>query len=218
MKDENGLTPKQAAFVKEYLIDKNATQAAIRAGYSARTAQWQGPQQLAKPHVVEQINKELMLQHERTEITADRVLRELAAIAFADTRKLYREDGSIKSPGELDDRTASALAGIDTEERDGEDGCRAYTRKVKQWDKVKALELLGKHLGLYPTRGTLSIALDGQVDVQHTHRIEGRRVARRLILEEIRDEDSLSLDTGTGTGTGRVALPLNTDDFGEEDG
>ena len=71
------------------------------------------------------------------------------------------------------------------------------------------MELLGKHLGLYPTRGTLSIALDGQVDVQHTHRIEGRRVARRLILEEIREEDGLSLETGTG----RVALPLNTDDF-----
>ena len=213
MKDKNGLTPKQAAFVKEYLIDKNATQAAIRAGYSAKTADRIGPELLGKTCVEAAVNRNLIKQQERTEVTADRVLRELAAIAFADTRKLYREDGSIKSPGELDDRTASALAGIDTEERDGEDGYRAYTRKVKQWDKVKALELLGKHLGLYPTRGTLSIALDGQVDVQHTHRIEGRRVARRLILEEIREEDGLSLDTGTG----RVALPLNTDDFGEED-
>ena len=213
MKDKNGLTPKQAAFVKEYLIDKNATQAAIRAGYSAKTADRIGPELLGKTCVEAAVNRNLIKQQERTEVTADRVLRELAAIAFADTRRLYREDGSIKSPGELDDRTASALAGIDTEERDGEDGYRAYTRKVKQWDKVKALELLGKHLGLYPTRGTLSIALDGQVDVQHTHRIEGRRVARRLILEEIREEDGLSLDTGTG----RVALPLNTDDFGEED-
>ena len=213
MKDKNGLTPKQAAFVKEYLIDKNATQAAIRAGYSAKTADRIGPELLGKTCVEAAVNRNLIKQQERTEVTADRVLRELANIAFADTRKIYREDGSIKSPGELDDRTASALAGIDTEERDGEDGYRAYTRKVKQWDKVKALELLGKHLGLYPTRGTLSIALDGQVDVQHTHRIEGRRVARRLILEEIREEDGLSLDTGTG----RVALPLNTDDFGEED-
>ena len=212
MKDKNGLTPKQAAFVKEYLIDKNATQAAIRAGYSAKTADRIGPELLGKTCVEAAVNRNLIKQQERTEVTADRVLRELAAIAFADTRRLYREDGSIKSPGELDDRTASALAGIDTEERDGEDGYRAYTRKVKQWDKVKALELLGKHLGLYPTRGTLSIALDGQVDVQHTHRIEGRRVARRLILEEIREEDGLSLDTGTG----RVALPLNTDDYGEE--
>ena len=213
MKDKNGLTPKQAAFVKEYLIDKNATQAAIRAGYSAKTADRIGPELLGKTCVEAAVNRNLIKQQERTEVTADRVLRELANIAFADTRRLYREDGSFKSPGELDDRTASALAGIDTEERDGEDGYRAYTRKVKQWDKVKALELLGKHLGLYPTRGTLSIALDGQVDVQHTHRIEGRRVARRLILEEIREEDGLSLDTGTG----RVALPLNTDDFGEED-
>lgn len=214
MKDEDGLNPKQAIFVREYLIDKNATKAAIRAGYSAKTADRIGPELLGNSCVKDAVNRALIKQQERTEVTADRVLRELAAIAFADTRKLYREDGSIKSPGELDDRTASALAGIDTEERDGEDGCRAYTRKVKQWDKVKALELLGKHLGLYPTRGTLSIALDGQVDVQHTHRIEGRRVARRLILEEIREEDGLSLDTGTG----RVALPLNTDDFGEEDG
>ena len=110
---------------------------------------------------------------------------------------------SIKSPGELDDRTASALAGIDTEERNDEDGYRAYTRKVKQWDKVKALELLGKHLGLYPTRGSVSLTLDGQVDVNHTMQIEGRRVARRLILEEVRDEP--------------LALPNSSiEDFGEE--
>ena len=204
MKDENGLTPKQAAFVKEYLIDKNATQAAIRAGYSAKSAEWQGPQQLAKPHVVEQIKKELLLQQQRTEITADRVLRELANIAFADTRQFYSDDGTIKLPGELDDGTASALAGVDTEERDGEDGIRTTTRKIRQWDKVKALELLGKHLGLYPTRGSVSLTLDGQVDVNHTMQIEGRRVARRLILEEVRDEP--------------LALPNpNTEDFGEEE-
>ena len=203
MKDKNGLTPKQAAFVKEYLIDKNATQAAIRAGYSARTADRIGPELLGKTCVEAEVNRNLIKQQERTEVTADRVLRELASIAFADTRKLYREDGSIKSPGELDDRTASALAGIDTEERNDEDGYRAYTRKVKQWDKVKALELLGKHLGLYPTRGSVSLTLDGQVDVNHTMQIEGRRVARRLILEEVRDEP--------------LALPNSSiEDFGEE--
>ncbi|MDD4455612.1 MAG: hypothetical protein PHI67_09935, partial [Candidatus Methanomethylophilaceae archaeon] len=65
-------------------------------------------------------------------------------------------------------------------------------------------DLLGKYLGMYQTRGTLSIALDGQVDVNHTHRIEGRRIARRLILEEVRDEP--------------LALPNpNTEDFGEEE-
>jgi len=203
VKDKNGLTPKQAAFVKEYLIDKNATQAAIRAGYSARTADRIGPELLGKTCVEAEVNRNLIKQQERTEVTADRVLRELASIAFADTRKLYREDGSIKSPGELDDRTASALAGIDTEERNDEDGYRAYTRKVKQWDKVKALELLGKHLGLYPTRGSVSLTLDGQVDVNHTMQIEGRRVARRLILEEVRDEP--------------LALPNSSiEDFGEE--
>ena len=83
-----GLTPKQQRFVDEYLIDLNATQAAIRAGYSVNTAAVQGYEHLQKPHIQSAIAAARARQQERTEITADRVIREIAAIALADSREL----------------------------------------------------------------------------------------------------------------------------------
>ena len=83
-----GLSPKQAAFVAEYLIDLNATRAAIRAGYSERTAGWTGCRLLRNAAVREAVEREQARRAERTGITADRVLAELANIAFADPRDL----------------------------------------------------------------------------------------------------------------------------------
>ena len=74
------MTPKQAAFVDEYLIDLNATQAAIRAGYSAKTAGWIGNQQLAKTHISAEIAKRMEDRSKRTEITQDRVLTDIELI------------------------------------------------------------------------------------------------------------------------------------------
>lgn len=71
------LTPKQSAFVREYLIDMNAKQAAIRAGYSKKTAEWQGPQLLGKTHVSEIIKTEMNKRAERLEVDADAVIKRL---------------------------------------------------------------------------------------------------------------------------------------------
>ena len=142
------VTPRQAAFVNEYLIDLNATQAAIRAGYSQRRAQEIGYQLLHKPTVAEAIQKALAERSERVKLDADWVVCRL------------REEAEFTGEG-------SSHSG-----------------------RVRALELLGKHLGLFPLRGNLSLSLDGPVDVQHASLLEGRRVARRLILEEIRDESA----------------------------
>ena len=84
------LTPKQARFVDEYLIDLNATQASIRAGYSAKTACWIGPQLLGKTHVAQLIAERVKAREQRTEITQDRVIAELAKIAFGDQRSLMQ--------------------------------------------------------------------------------------------------------------------------------
>lgn len=84
------LTPKQKRFVDEYLIDLNATQAAIRAGYSKRTAEWIGPQLLGKTHVSEAVTERMRARELRTEITQDRVLQELAKIAFSDIRRAIK--------------------------------------------------------------------------------------------------------------------------------
>ncbi len=110
------LTPKQERFVAEYLIDLNATQAAVRAGYSARTAASQGARLLKHGGVARAVQAAQQARAVRTEITQDRVLQELARIAFFDIRRLYRADGSMKDPCELDADTAAALASIEVKE------------------------------------------------------------------------------------------------------
>jgi phage terminase small subunit len=151
------LTPKQERFVEEYLIDLNATQAAIRAGYSQRTARQIGEENLSKPDISRAIHAAKAERSQRTHITQDRVLQELARIAFFDLRKLYREDGSLKGMHELDDEAAAVLAGVDVVETKGnaeiggEDGIRhipEYVKKVKIPDKVGALGLAMRHLGM----------------------------------------------------------------------
>ncbi len=88
------MTPKQAAFVDEYLIDLNSTQAAIRAGYSAKTAEWIGPQLLGKTHVAAEIAKRMEDRSKRTEITQDRVLTDIELIKQDAMRKAYDKNGN----------------------------------------------------------------------------------------------------------------------------
>ena len=88
------MTPKQAAFVDEYLIDLNATQAAIRAGYSAKTAGWIGNQQLAKTHISAEIAKRMEDRSKRTEITQDRVLTDIELIKQDAMRKAFDKNGN----------------------------------------------------------------------------------------------------------------------------
>ena len=88
------MTPKQAAFVDEYLIDLNATQAAIRAGYSAKTAEWIGPQLLGKTHVASEIANRMEERSKRTEITQDRVLTDIELIKQDAMRKAFDKNGN----------------------------------------------------------------------------------------------------------------------------
>jgi phage terminase small subunit len=148
------VTPKQEAFVREYLVDLNASAAARRAGYSAKHADVNGPRLLGNAGIAAAVAAAQQTRAERTEITADRVLKELARIAFFDIRKLYREDGSLKSPTELDDDTAAALVGIDIQETvtAQEDGPIITTRKAKVIDRTAALTLAMRHLGMLRDR------------------------------------------------------------------
>lgn len=138
------LTPKQERFCEEYLVDLNVTQAAIRAGYSKKTAYRIGAELLQKTHVSNRISELRSQQSKRTEITADRVIAELAAIAFADRTELAKVDksGNVKfAPTDsLPDDVKKIISGI----KEGKFGT-----EVSSYDKVKALELLGKHLGLW---------------------------------------------------------------------
>ena len=149
---EKGLTPKQERFVAEYLIDLNATQAAIRAGYSARTADKVGSQLLGKTRVGEAISHGKKARIERIEIDADWVLKRLARDATADLADLYDEHGSLKAVRDWPIAWRTGLvAGVDTvQERDGADaeGNPVYVtvRKVKLLDRTKLVELIGRHV------------------------------------------------------------------------
>jgi phage terminase small subunit len=146
------LTPKQERFVAEYLVDLNATQAAIRAGYSAKTADVQGPRLLGNVGVAEAIAAQQAKQLERVNITAEGVLRELAAIGFSDLRAIFDDHGNLRPVNELPDGVAPTIASVEvTKQRTskaGEVSTEEWVSKVKAWDKVRALEMLAKHLGL----------------------------------------------------------------------
>lgn len=141
------LTPKQRRFVAEYLLDLNATQAAIRAGYSEKTASRIGSELLGKTCISNAIENAQLARSTRTEVTADRVVKELARIAFVDTRQIFAWGPggvTLRPSDELSDDEAAIVAEVS--ETTSESGGNI---KVKRFDKLKALELLGKHLGMY---------------------------------------------------------------------
>ena len=147
------LTDKQKRFCEEYLIDLNATQAAIRAGYSVNTAKEIGCENLTKPNIQEYIHTRKKALQEKTEITQERVLKEYARLAFADLRQYYDENGSLKHPTELGDDAAAAVSSIEiyddfVNSRGGREKV-GETKKVKLHNKVQALQDLAKHLGLF---------------------------------------------------------------------
>ncbi len=137
------MSPKHRRFVAEYLKDQNGTQAAIRAGYSPRTANEQACDLLAKPSIRAAVDKKLAEITASAGITRERVLRGLMNIAEFDPRKLYREDGTMRPMNELPAEIALAISTMESDDRDGE------LKKVKPCDKVKSLELLGKHLKMF---------------------------------------------------------------------
>jgi len=148
-----GLTEKQKRFCNEYLKDLNGTQAATRAGYSKKTANEQAARMLAKVSIQEYLQKRMKDRSERTEITQDRVLKEMARIAFFDTRKLFDDEGNLKNITDLDDDTATAIAGLDVVSfyRKGNEKelLREITSKIKVVDKKGALDSIMRHLGMF---------------------------------------------------------------------
>lgn len=153
------LTPKQKRFVAEYLIDLNATAAARRAGYSAKTADRIGPELLGKTCVSEAIQQAIQEREKRTEITQDMVLRETAKLAFFDIRKMFGKNGKPLDISKLDDDTVAALVGLDVQDVSDSDGNYVgFIKKYKMADKIRALELLGKHTGAFEKHDTQTAA------------------------------------------------------------
>lgn len=151
------MTKKQKRFVEEYLIDLNATQAAIRAGYSPDTANEQGSRLLANVSVSNEINRAMAERSKRTGVNADRVVRELAKIAFVNAADVINaKDATLRNDATEDDTAAIQSVKVKTF---GDDGLE---REIKMADKLKALELLGKHLGMFKDKLELSGGLDSE--------------------------------------------------------
>lgn len=153
------LTEKQQRFVDEYLIDLNATQAAIRAGYSTNTAKEIGCENLTKPNVRAHIDRAMADRSKRTGINQDRIIRELARIAFVNPADVINaDDATIKEDATEDDTAAIQSVKVKTL------GEGKVEREVRMADKIKALELLGKHMGMYQNNLSITVGTSEKLD------------------------------------------------------
>ncbi|MGH9504794.1 MAG: terminase small subunit [Terriglobales bacterium] len=144
---------RRQLFVKHYRLTRNARTAAIAAGYSKKTAQAAGSRLLRDSAVRTAITSQDRALHKKLDLTAERVLEEIARIAFADIRRIFNRDGTARSITELDPDTAAALAGVEIEElfavQDSKRKKIGYTKKFKLANKVDALALAGRYFRLF---------------------------------------------------------------------
>lgn len=154
-------TAKERRFVEEYLVDLNATQAALRAGYSARSARAQGGELLQRPKVAAAIAAAQSARAARTQLAADEVLRNLAPLIRSNVEH-YRisDDGHLGlAPGAPEDALL-AVASVKRRVTTGEDGCVTQDVEFRLWPKVGALELGMRHLGMLPRDGAPAIQVN----------------------------------------------------------
>lgn len=144
------LSKKHKKFVDEYLIDLNSKQAAIRAGYSATTAHVTGMRLRNRPDIIAYLEERMLAREIRTDITQDQVLKEISRVAFSDPRGVmsWGPDGVVLKDSTMltDDYAAIVSEVSESKSKDG------GSLRLKLNDKMKALELLGRHLGMFKDR------------------------------------------------------------------
>lgn len=149
------MTKKQKRFVEEYLIDLNATQAAIRAGYKPDNAYSIGSENLRKPEIKAAVDKAMAERSKRTGVNQDRIVRELARIGFANIKDVVDlKTGKIREGASEDDLACIQSIKVKPSEF-------GIERETKMYDKRSALVDLGKHLGMFT--GNSAAALDDEV-------------------------------------------------------
>lgn len=164
------LSKKQETFVKEYLVDLNATHAAIRAGYSEKTAKQIGFQNLRKDHIAIQVSAAMQKRSEETRIDSNYVLHRLTEIDQMDVLDILNNNGSVKSVSEWPKIWRQFISGFDVSEvftGGGDDReLSGLLKKIKWPDKIKNLELIGKHVDVQAFKeqvghsGELTVSLD----------------------------------------------------------
>lgn len=168
------MNARQARFIAEYCKDLNATQAAIRAGYSAKTAGSQGEALLKKPEIAAAVAEKTQQQLERADLSAARTLEEMRRVAFSNIQDLFDEDGNLKPLHTLTREQAACIASLEVVMKNATAGDGKIDRvlKLKIWDKPRVLEMLGKHFALLTER----VKLEGD-DALIEALLEGRQRA-----------------------------------------
>ena len=165
---------RQDQFIDEFLVDYNGKEAAIRAGFAPKSAKCRASQLLALPYIQDKLAKKQKKITKRLEVSAERVLEELARIAFSNVQDLFDENGGLKLISDMDRDTTAALSGIEVITRLGdpdESGNRhpEQIHKIKLWDKNAALVSLLKKLGMFEkdnSQRPLTVIIQGRdVDV-----------------------------------------------------
>lgn len=152
------LNPQRRRFVEEYLVDLNGTEAAIRAGYSRRSAKAQASQLLAVPEVQAAVSEAQASRSARTKIDAEWVLKRLADEAEADVADLYDESGALKPVKDWPLIWRKGLiVGMDVEEIREDGVVVGVIRKPRFSDRTKRIELIGKHVGVQAFREQLGV-------------------------------------------------------------
>jgi phage terminase small subunit len=160
---ESRFTPKQAMFIAEYLVDSNGTRAALAAGVAEKSASVTASRWLKTRRIAAVIAERQAQMAAKLEITAERVLGELAKLAYFDPGKLFDEYGRMRPIHQLDDVTRAAVASLEVEETiDAKAVITTCTKKVKMADKGQNLERLGRYLKLFTDR----IEHDGRVTLE----------------------------------------------------
>ena len=146
------LKSRQKLFADEYLIDLNGTQAAIRAGYSPKSAKEIATENLSKPHIRAYVDRKLAERSRRIGINQERVLQELAKLALVNPLDVFdMEKGIIRADVSNDD--SAAIVGVKYKEIPTRDGI-AVEREIRFIDKNKTLDMLGRHLGMFGRTGS----------------------------------------------------------------
>lgn len=178
------LTPKQERFVSEYLLDLNATQAAVRAGYSKKTAKSQGARLLTFVDVRAAIDARQAKRAAKAEVKGDDVLRELQTFGHLNPKEMFDEEGRLLHPKDMPDHVARAIASFEVEklfEGKGDEREQIGTvTKVKLWNKPQGLELLGKHVQLFG---------DHPGNVTNIFQVENHQLTLNLDFSRLSEEE-----------------------------
>lgn len=185
------LTGKQEAFCNEYLVDLNGTKAAIRAGYAVDSAAEMASENLRKPHIQARITELRQSVGKAFNITRERIAQELAKIAFSNVAEAFEEDGSLKSPENWPDGLAGVIAGVESDELfegAGKDRERVgFTKKIKLWDKTKAIEILNRMMGF------------NEPDKKEVAGKSGGPIETELRIKIIRDKGNVTSPSNTSS-------------------